>query len=142
MSNQKPQWQEIIEKSDKRTDLEIVSPDWALQQHHPTPPTNPMEAMMMETPGNTLDPPPPAPTTDPYETLETILGCDLDLDEIERAVLDAMFIGGHSVRDTAKILQTSASTVWRIKTSALERIRARAGWATIGNNETPSEVAE
>ena len=48
-----------------------------------------------------------------------------DLSEEEQAVIDCMIIAGHSVRKTAEILGWPKSTVHRIKTSALERLRHR-----------------
>jgi DNA-directed RNA polymerase specialized sigma subunit len=69
---------------------------------------------------------------DTYERLDEILGVELELDDVERSVLDALYVSGLSIREAAEVLGTSASTVWRIKESALGRIRKKASWPTIG----------
>lgn len=92
---------------------------------------------MMTAPGDHIPETKPD-NTDTYETLDQILGVELELDDVERSVLDALFVSGLSIRDTADVLGTSPSTVWRIKESTLQRIRLRAGWATIPETDEPT----
>lgn len=128
----KPRWKKLVETPDRRHDLETPAPDWLIQQHAPTQPVNHIEALMMSTPGQPELEPETAPEKDCYENLDDILGVQLELNDIEKSVLDALFVAGLSIRDTADILGTSPSTVWRIKDSVMSRIIERANWATIG----------
>lgn len=53
---------------------------------------------------------------------------DLDLDEFEVAVLDAIVVSGLSYRQAARVLGVSHTTVRRVHMSAIERIRRQMGW--------------
>lgn len=131
----KPRWKKLVEKPDPRTDLEIPAPDWYIQQHAPVQPMSELEALMMTAPGDNEPDTTEPDQGDTYDNLDDILGVQLELDDIERSVLDALFVSGLSIRDAAAVLGTSPSTVWRIKESALKRIRERARWAQIGETD-------
>lgn len=60
---------------------------------------------------------------DTYDKLNETLGFDLELNELERSVLDSVFVAGLSIRDTADVLGLPKSTVQRIKDTTLNRIR-------------------
>jgi DNA-directed RNA polymerase specialized sigma24 family protein len=126
----KPKWRHELDKADPRHDLETPAPDWVIQKHVAVQPENELEALMMTAPGEHI-PEIVIKTDDTYERLDEILGVELELDDIERSVLDAVFVSGLSIRDAAEVLGTSPTTVWRVKESAMERIRKRADWATI-----------
>jgi DNA-directed RNA polymerase specialized sigma subunit len=127
----KPRWKHELEKADPRHDLEPPAPDWVIQTHHKVQPETELEALMMTAPGEHTPEIVPK-DVDTYEALDQILGVKLELNDVERSVLDALFVSGLSIRDAADVLGTSPSTVWRIKESALARIRHRAEWDTIG----------
>lgn len=131
----KPRWKLEIERADPRHDLEIPAPDWVIQTHHHVQPETELEALMMSAPGDHIPEIVPK-QLDTYDALDEILGVELELDDVERSVLDALFVSGLSIRDAATVLGTSPSTVWRIKESALERIRHRAEWPRIGTGDT------
>lgn len=132
----KPRWKLLVEKPDPRTDLETPAPDWYIQQHAPVQPMSEMEALMMTAPGDNEPETNQPDRGDTYENLDATLGVSLELNDIERSVLDALFVAGLSIRDAAQVLGTSPSTVWRIKESALARIRERYEWSTIGTGDT------
>lgn len=130
----KPKWRHEVDKADPRHDLETPAPDWVIQKHVAVQPENELEALMMTAPGEHI-PEIVVKNDDTYERLDEILGVKLDLDDIERSVLDAVFVSGLSIRAAAEVLGTSPTTVWRVKESAMERIRRRAEWATIGETD-------
>ena len=128
----KPRWRLELEKADPRHDLEIPAPAWVIQTRHTVQPETELETLMMTAPGDNIPETVPK-DQDTYDTLDEILGVKLELNDIERSVLDALFVSGLSIRDAATVLGTSPSTVWRIKESSLERIRQRADWPRIGD---------
>lgn len=134
----KPRWKHELNKADPRHDLETPAPDWVIQKHGAVQPENELEALMMTAPGEHI-PEIVRRDDDTYERLDEILGVELELDDVERSVLDAVFVSGLSIRDAAEVLGTSPTTVWRIKESAMERIRRRAAWPTIGETDGISE---
>jgi len=134
----KPKWRHEIERADPRHDLETPAPDWVIQTHHRVQPETELEALMMTAPGEHTPETVPK-DVDTYDTLDQILGVELELNDVERSVLDALFVSGLSIRDAADVLGTSPTTVWRIKESTLARIRHKAEWSTIGKGNENDE---
>jgi DNA-directed RNA polymerase specialized sigma24 family protein len=126
----KPRWKHEAERADPRHDLETPAPDWVIQKHVAVQPENELEALMMTAPGEHT-PEIVRKDDDTYDRLDEILGVELELNDVERSVLDALYVSGLSIRSAAEVLGTSPTTVYRIKESAMERIRRRAAWPTI-----------
>lgn len=121
-------WQDVVNEPDSGSRKEIPAPDWVFEQSAATAtPSSEIEALMMATPGEELGWADNNIQPDTYDRLDEILGVKLDLDEVEKEVLDALYVAGHSIRDAATILGIPQTTVWRIKESAIERIRRRSG---------------
>ncbi len=109
-----------------RADYEKPVPDWVLEQSPGTHrPESELEQLMTTPPGGHPDMLSNVDTGDTYDNLENILGVDLELDEIEKDVLDALFVAGLSIRDASQTLGIPQTTVWRVKESAMTRIRKR-----------------
>ena len=117
-------WRKVYNESEPRKSLEVPAPDWVFT-HQPAvvKPESEIEALMMSAPGDWVDP--DTDTGDTYDNLEEIFGVELDLSELEKEVLDAVFVAGHSIRGAADLLGLPQTTVWRVKESALDRIRKR-----------------
>lgn len=121
-------WREVFEEKPSRKTREAPAPDWVFDQHTDThKPSSELEALMMATPGEEGDWVADQDRGDTYSNLEALLGVDLDLSELEMDVLDAVFVAGLSIREAADQLDLPPTTVWRIKESALNRIRKRVG---------------
>src|SRR5210317_809064 len=126
----KPRWKKEVEAPIKRFDLEIPAPDWVFtSQQDKVRPTSELEALMMTAPGEHEAMLSDRCNDDPYTQLENTLGTDLGLTDTEKEVLDATVIAGLSYREAARSLGISSSTVHRIHTSVVERIRDRAALA-------------
>lgn len=113
------------DKPDPRKTKEYPAPAWVFDNtsdlHQPT---GELEAIMVTAPGGT-QPQVPADRGDTYKNLDSILGVELDLAQVEMDVLDALFVAGHSIREAAEVLGIPQTTVWRIKESALSMIRGK-----------------
>lgn len=119
-------WEDVLSEPESGSRKEIPAPDWVFTQRPDVQaPESEIEALMMAVPGEELDWADNEIQPDTYDKLDSILGVQLDLDEVEKEVLDALYVAGHSIRDAATILNIPQTTVWRIKESAIERIRRR-----------------
>jgi DNA-directed RNA polymerase specialized sigma24 family protein len=120
-------WEDVLEENDEpEKRREIPAPDWVFETRPGiATPNSELEALMMSTPGYDIETPIDLDRGDTYSNLQEILGVDLDLDEVEEEVLDAVLVAGLSIREAADILGIPATTVWRIKDSAVTRIRQR-----------------
>lgn len=119
-------WEDVLEEPENGKRKEVPAPDWVFETRTGlAQPQTELEALMMAAPGDH-----PATTVDhnhgdTYQNLQKMLGIDLDIDEVEQEVLDAVLVAGLSIREAADILGIPATTVWRIKEGALDRIRRR-----------------
>ncbi len=111
----KPRWQAIVEEKPILSRREIPASTfggaWILDS--PTKPASEMEALMQTPPGYQIPELAPTAHKDTYDALESHLGADPGLSEFEIAVLDAKAVAGLTYRQTAELLNCSASTVHR-----------------------------
>lgn len=112
-------WSDWTDKPLSRKDLEIPSPAWYIDRHQPAAIPDPYDfygGLMSEAPGHDVE---EDPTPDPEDRSEyAVYGLTGD----EMTVLDATVMAGLSVRQAANELPWSATTVWRLHTSAMKRI--------------------
>ena len=127
----KPNWKKEMEKPFPRYDRERLTADWFFEHTHQTQkPVGELEALMMTAPGQHDPILHDKCVDDPYRQLDETLGVKMELSDDERRVLDATVISGLSFREAAAVLGMAPSTVHRIHTSAIKRMRERFGWAT------------
>ena len=101
-----------------RKDKEIPSPQWFIDKNRDQVGlTGDWFASLMSEAPNHHDEPEPAEEPEMGEYAH------YGLSEDEKTVLDATVMAGLSVRQAADQLPWSPSTVWRLHTSALERIK-------------------
>jgi DNA-directed RNA polymerase specialized sigma24 family protein len=119
-------WQDVYFETEPSKRKEVASPDWVFETrpNQTATPETELEALMMAGPGDVVAEV-PAANPDTYQNLDKILGTNLELDDVEKEVLDAVFVAGLSIREAASVLDMPQTTVWRIKESALDRIRRR-----------------
>lgn len=118
-------WEDVLKENSPSKRREVPAPDWVFEsQSGIAQPETELEAMMMSPPGEDREPV-NHDHGDTYENLEDLLGVELDLDDVEMEVLDAVLVAGLSIREAAEVLGIPGTTVWRIKEGALERIRRR-----------------
>jgi len=117
-----PTWEELVAQPDKRFVYEIplVGRYWLLENAEPPQPETDLQALMEAAPHE------PPRTSKEAQTSLNDLVADIVAKELspeERSVIEITVYAGHSIRTAAKMLGWPKSTVHRLRSSALERIK-------------------
>lgn len=118
-------WRQEYQKRIPRTDREIPIgvTGWKFERLNKPQPSSELEAMMMTVPGEEPVPYQEDVMLDPYESVFTQLGVNIELNETQRAVLDARIMSRLTFRAISDMLDIPVTTVHRIFQETMNEIK-------------------